>query len=194
MHAAQPAEQQDRQKTATATADRDWDAPDPELYHADQHANEHAEAEEDKVGDGRGADFIADLRLHPVEVGRAAGEMKLVASLQLQPVEQRQLEPHARDRCQENAVTGFDVDVIVDFADFAVVERGVGQDDLAVFLHQQQAVWRRYFPAEQAGSALHDGNPPGYRDAIANLHGRRVGQVDRLAFAIDGFDRGIGQL
>ena len=90
-------------------------------------------------------------------------------------------------------MTGFDVDMIVDFADFAVTERAVGQNDFAVFLHQQQTVRRRYLPAEEAGSGLHDGNHPGYRDAIADLDDRCVGEFERLAFAIDGFDRGIGE-
>ena len=60
--------------------------------------------------------------------------------LQLKLSEQRQIQPHALDRRQENAVTGVDVDLIVDFADFAAAESAVGQDDFAIFLNQQQTV------------------------------------------------------
>ena len=98
----------------------------------------------------RGGDLIADLWLHPVEIGRAAGEVQFVAALQLKLVEQRQIQPHALDRRQENAVTGVDVDLIVDFADFAAVERTVGQDDFAVFLNQQQTVRRRLSPGRRS--------------------------------------------
>jgi hypothetical protein len=145
------------------------------LDHADQHAYQHADTEEDKVGDGRSAYLVADLRLHPVEIGRTAGEVQFIAALQLQFVEQGQIEPHALDRGQKNTVTGFDANVIVNFADFAITERAVGQNDFTIFLHQQQAVRRRYLRAEQAGGGLHDGNYPGYGDAIAGLDDRCVG-------------------
>lgn len=82
MHAAKPAEEQAGQQTAAATADRDRYSADPELDHADQYANQYADTEEDEVGDGRSADLVADLRLHPVEIGRAAGEVQFVAALE----------------------------------------------------------------------------------------------------------------
>ena len=194
MHAAQPAETQARQQTSAAAADRDRNSPNLELDQADQHADQHADAEEDEIGDCRGGDLIADLGLHPVEVGRTAGEVQFVAALQLELVEHRQIEPHALDCRQEYAVTGVNIRIVVDLTDFAAVQCAVGQNDFAVFLNQHQTVRGGNLSTEECGSGLQDFCRAGDRDAIASLNDRRVGKLERLALAVNGFDRGIGKL
>ena len=88
VNAAQPAEQQARQQAAAATADGNRHAPDFERDHADQNADDHADAEEDEIRRGGRADFIADLRLHAIEIDRAPGEVQFVAGFKLKSGEQ----------------------------------------------------------------------------------------------------------
>jgi hypothetical protein len=74
------------------------------------------------------------------EIGRAADEPEFVTALQFEFVEQRQLQPHASNFRQEDAVAGLDVDLVVNGADRPVAELRIAQDDVAVFLDQHQAV------------------------------------------------------
>ena len=84
-----------------------------------QHADQHADAEKYEVGDFCSADLIANFWLHAIEVGWTAGEVQFIARFQLKLVQQWQIQSHALDRRQENAMAGVSVDLIVDLANFA---------------------------------------------------------------------------
>ena len=156
--------------------------------------DQHADAEENEVRRRAGRNLVANLRLDAVEVFRAAGEMQFVAGLQFEGAENGQIQTHALGRSQKDPVARLDVDVIVERADRAAAQRFVGENDLAAFLNELKRRRSDDFAAELGRQRLQDFDGSSQRDLVAGQERRRVGDLNRLAFAEDRLDGGVGEL